>query len=139
MGTRRHPRGPRLFVFARHAESSANLEGLLSSDPARAVGLTARGRTQAHQLGAQLANFDIDLAVCSCFLRTRQTLELAPFSAGREGKGCRCLLGPWWCDLEELEDAALGVGEAVEFDAGVCVGKAESLEDAEHVTSGGFR
>jgi broad specificity phosphatase PhoE len=77
MGTRRHPRRPRLFVFARHAESSANLEGLLSSDPARAVGLTARGRTQARQLGAQLTNFDIDLAVCSCFLRTRQTLELA--------------------------------------------------------------
>jgi broad specificity phosphatase PhoE len=77
MGTKRHPRGPRLFVFARHAESSANREGQLSSDPARAVGLTARGRTQARQLGAQLANLDIDTAVCSCFLRTRETLELA--------------------------------------------------------------
>ena len=32
----------------------------------------------------------------------------------------------------------MGVGEAVEFDAGVGVGEAESLEDAEHVASGGF-
>ena len=30
------------------------------------------------------------------------------------------------------------VGEAVEFGPGVCVGKSESLEDAEHVASGGF-
>ena len=49
-----------------------------------------------------------------------------------------CLLGPGWGDLEEFEDAALGVGEAVEFDAGVGVGEAESLEDAEDVASGGF-
>ena len=31
------------------------------------------------------------------------------------------------------------VGQAVEFDAGACVGEAESLEDAEDVASGGFR
>jgi len=48
------------------------------------------------------------------------------------------LLGPGWRDLEEFEDAALGVGEAVQFDAGVGVGEAESLEDAEHVASGGL-
>lgn len=65
--------------------------------------------------------------------------QLAPFSALGAGKGCRRLLGPGWCDLEEFEDAALCVGEAVELDAGVGVGEAESLEDAEHVTSGGFR
>jgi broad specificity phosphatase PhoE len=67
----------RVFVFARHAESSANVAGVVSSDPARPVGLTARGTAQAGQLGAQLANLDIDLAVCSCFLRTQQTLEVA--------------------------------------------------------------
>ena len=32
----------------------------------------------------------------------------------------------------------MGVGEAVELDAGVGVGEAESLEDAEHVASGWF-
>jgi broad specificity phosphatase PhoE len=38
---------PRLFVFARHAESTANTAHALSSDPARPVALTERGRTQA--------------------------------------------------------------------------------------------
>jgi len=32
----------------------------------------------------------------------------------------------------------LGVGEAVELDAGVGVGESESLEGAEHVASGGL-
>ena len=33
----------------------------------------------------------------------------------------------------------MGVGEPVEFDPGVGVGEAQSLEDAEYVASGGFR
>jgi broad specificity phosphatase PhoE len=41
------------------------------------VGLTARGRTQARQLGAQPANLDIDLALGTSFLRTQQTIALA--------------------------------------------------------------
>jgi broad specificity phosphatase PhoE len=67
----------RLFVLARHAESSANIARVLSSDPARSVGLTARGRAQARQLGVQLANVDIDLAVGTSFLRTQQTIAIA--------------------------------------------------------------
>jgi broad specificity phosphatase PhoE len=67
----------RLFVFARHADSSANVANVLSSDPARSVGLTARGRAQAHQLGAQLAHLHVDLAVCSRLLRTQQALDVA--------------------------------------------------------------
>lgn len=67
----------RLFVFARHAESSANVARVVSSDPGRSAGLTERGRAQARQLGAQVANLEIDLALCSRFLRTQQTLELA--------------------------------------------------------------
>jgi broad specificity phosphatase PhoE len=67
----------RLFVLARHAESSANVAGVISSIPSRSVGLTARGQDQARQLGAQLANIEIDLAVCTRFLRTLQTVELA--------------------------------------------------------------
>ena len=72
------PRRPvRLFVIARHAESCANVAGVVSSDPARAVPLTARGRAQARRLGGQLANLDIDLAVCTRLQRIRQTLEVA--------------------------------------------------------------
>ena len=67
----------RLFVFARHAESSANVQHVVSSDPAGSVGLTARGRPQARQLGAEAANLDIDLAFCTDLLRTQRTLEIA--------------------------------------------------------------
>jgi len=42
---------PRLFVFAPHAESTANTAHTLSSDPARPVALTERGRAQARALG----------------------------------------------------------------------------------------
>jgi phosphohistidine phosphatase SixA len=68
---------PRLFVFARHAESTANTAHLLSSNPARPVALTERGRAQARLLGAQLANVHIDLAVGTRFLRTRETIDTA--------------------------------------------------------------
>jgi broad specificity phosphatase PhoE len=67
----------RLFVLARHAESFANVSGIMSSDPRRPLKLTPRGRDQARHLGAQLANLEIDLAVCSRLLRTQQTVELA--------------------------------------------------------------
>jgi broad specificity phosphatase PhoE len=67
----------RLFVFARHAESAANAADVLSTSPSRPVALTARGRTQARTLGAQLAHLDIDLAVGTRLLRTQQTIGLA--------------------------------------------------------------
>jgi broad specificity phosphatase PhoE len=67
----------RLFVFARHAESAANVAQVLSSDPSHPTALTARGRAQARKLGSQIANLEIDLAFCTRFLRTRQTVELA--------------------------------------------------------------
>jgi hypothetical protein len=61
MGRSRPGESLRRFVFARHAESSANVEHVMSSDPG----------------GGGVANLDIDLAVCSRFLRTQQTLEIA--------------------------------------------------------------
>jgi len=67
----------RLFVFARHAESAANTAHVMSSDPKHDAGLTPRGEIQASILGDQLAWLDLDGAVCSRFLRTRQTLEIA--------------------------------------------------------------
>jgi broad specificity phosphatase PhoE len=67
----------RLFVIARHAESTANAARDVSSDPSRPVALTDLGREEAGRLAAQVANLEIDLAVCTRFLRTRQTLEIA--------------------------------------------------------------
>jgi broad specificity phosphatase PhoE len=67
----------RLFVFARHAESAANAADVLSTSPSQPVALTARGRTQARGLGAQLAGLHVDLAVGTRLLRTQQTIDLA--------------------------------------------------------------
>jgi broad specificity phosphatase PhoE len=67
----------RLFVFARHGESTANAANVLCSDPSGPVALTARGRAQARSLGAQLANLHIDLAVGTRLLRTQQTIDIA--------------------------------------------------------------
>lgn len=67
----------RLFVLARHGESAANLAGIVSSDPGHLVPLTSRGESQAHQLGSQLANLSIDVAVGTAFVRTQRTIELA--------------------------------------------------------------
>ena len=68
---------PRLFVFARHAESTANTAHALSNDPARPVALTERGRAQARALGAQLASVHIDLAVGTRFQRPQETIGIA--------------------------------------------------------------
>jgi len=67
----------RLLVFARHAESVANVAHVIDSDPAHPAALTRRGRVQACKLGAQLANLEIDIAFCTRFLRTRQTIDVA--------------------------------------------------------------
>jgi broad specificity phosphatase PhoE len=72
----------RIFLFARHGESSANVSHVLNSDPTQPAALTARGRKQARRLGAQIANMEIDIAFCSRFPRTRETAELA--LCGRE-------------------------------------------------------
>jgi broad specificity phosphatase PhoE len=41
------------------------------------VSLTERGRAQARELGTQLANVEIDLAVGTRFPRTQETIEIA--------------------------------------------------------------
>jgi len=61
----------RLVIVARHAESVANAANMRNSNPSQPVALTARGRTQARALGAQLANLHVDLAVGTRLLRTR--------------------------------------------------------------------
>ncbi len=72
-----------------------NAAHLMSSDPTRPVALTPRGREQARQLGEQIANLKIDLAVHSRFLRTKETAELA-----LRGREIPLLADP---DLDEVQ------------------------------------
>jgi broad specificity phosphatase PhoE len=74
----------RLFVIARHAESTLNHERRVNGDPAVPVPLTDRGREEAHELGVQVANIPIDLCVHTRFGRTRETVQLALAGRGVE-------------------------------------------------------
>ena len=94
----------RLFVFARHAESAANAANVLNSNPSQPVALTARGRTQARALGAQLANLHVDLAVGTRLLRTRQTIDIA-----LDGREVPTLIEPGFDEIRagDLEGAPI--------------------------------
>jgi len=72
----------RLFVIARHAHSTLNLEGRINGDPSQPVPLTEQGREEARQLGIQVANLPLDLCVHTRFPRTRDTAAIA--LSGRE-------------------------------------------------------
>jgi broad specificity phosphatase PhoE len=117
----------RLFVVARHAESSSNVTGMVSSDPRQPVALTQRGRVQARQLGAQLADLEIDIAVCTRLLRTQQTVELAlrarpvpviideDFDEVRTGVFDEEPIGDYWSwEQQHLESERLPRGESVD-------------------------
>ena len=53
------------------------MAGIVNGDPRVAVGLTARGREEARELGRSLATESIDLCVTSEFQRARETADLA--------------------------------------------------------------
>ena len=72
----------RLFVLARHAHSTLNLEGRVNGDPRVPAPLTDDGRRQARQLGHELTGLSIDLCVHTRFPRTLETVEFA--LAGRD-------------------------------------------------------
>jgi broad specificity phosphatase PhoE len=72
----------RLFVIARHAQSTLNVERRVNGDPARPVGLTAQGEEEARQLGVQVANVPFDVCFHTRFGRTRETAAIA--LAGRD-------------------------------------------------------
>ena len=67
----------RLFVVARHAESTLNAERRVNGDPSVPVGLTEKGREESRQLGVQLAGLPLEVCLVTRFLRTRETAELA--------------------------------------------------------------
>ena len=72
----------RVFAFARHGESTLNIERRVNGDPAVPVALTERGRDEARRLGEQVAQFPLDACLHTRFPRTRETAEIA--LAGRE-------------------------------------------------------
>jgi len=72
----------RLFVIARHAHSTLNLERRINGDPSVPVPLTEQGEEEARQLGIQVANVPIDACVHTRFGRTLDTAEIA--LAGRD-------------------------------------------------------
>ena len=67
----------RLFVLARHGQSTLNLERRINGDPAVDVPLTAEGTANALRLAAEIAALPVELGVHTRFARTRRTLEIA--------------------------------------------------------------
>jgi broad specificity phosphatase PhoE len=67
----------RLFVIARHAESTLNEVSLVNGDPSVQVDLTERGREEAAILGLQVANIPLDACFHTRFARTRETARIA--------------------------------------------------------------
>jgi broad specificity phosphatase PhoE len=67
----------RLFVIARHAESTLNFERRVNGDPSVRVPLTEKGREEARELGVQVAHIPVAVCVHSRFERTRETAEIA--------------------------------------------------------------
>jgi broad specificity phosphatase PhoE len=67
----------RLFVLARHGQSTLNRENRVNGDPTRPAPLTEAGQEQARTLGLQLTALSIDLCLHTRFPRTRETAELA--------------------------------------------------------------
>ena len=67
----------RIFLLARHAESTLNVQGRVNGDPSVEVDLTDVGEAEARTLGVQIAHMPIDLCVHTRFSRTRHTAGLA--------------------------------------------------------------
>ena len=67
----------RVFVLARHGESTLNAARVVNGDFTVVAPLTERGRRQCELLGHQLRNLPLDLCVVSRFGRTRESAEMA--------------------------------------------------------------
>jgi broad specificity phosphatase PhoE len=67
----------RLFILARHGESTLNVEQIVTGDPDRDVRLTEKGREESRRLGVQVRNLTLDVCVITRFGRTRETAEIA--------------------------------------------------------------
>ena len=72
----------RLYVIARHGESTLNFENRINGDPSVPVALTEKGRAEARLLGEQLAHVRLDLCVHTRFARTLETAEIIERAGG---------------------------------------------------------
>jgi 2,3-bisphosphoglycerate-dependent phosphoglycerate mutase len=95
----------RIFIFARHGESTSNVAQVVNGNPRTPVPLTELGERQARQLGDQLRNVELDIAFCTRFPRTRQTAELA-----LAGRGVPLHVEPSFDDINvgDLDGATIG-------------------------------
>ncbi len=94
----------RLFVLARHGESTLNVERVVNGDPERDVRLTERGRAESRLLGEQVRNVALDVCVHSRFGRTRETAAIA-----LEGREVPFAVEPLFDDVDvgDLEGASI--------------------------------
>jgi len=72
----------RLYILARHGESTLNFENRINGDPEVPVTLTEKGRGESRLLGEQVKRIPIELCIHTRFARTRETAEIA--LAGRD-------------------------------------------------------
>lgn len=66
----------RLYIIARHGESTFNVQRRINGDPAVPVVLTELGRSQSRRLGLQLRGLPIDVCWVSRFRRAQETAAL---------------------------------------------------------------
>jgi probable phosphoglycerate mutase len=128
----------RLFVLARHGESTLNVDRVVNGDPNVDVRLTEKGREESRRLGVQVRNLPILLCVHTRFGRTRETAELA-----LEGRDVPFEVEPL------LDDVYIGDLEGVTIDEyrawkrehtrGDAFPGGESLDDAAVRYGRGFR
>lgn len=95
----------RLFVLARHAHTTLNLEQRVNGDPNVEVPLTPEGEAQADLLGLTVAGAPLDACVTTRFGRTRRTAEL-----GLAGRDVPFLTEPLLDDIDvgDLEGESIG-------------------------------
>ena len=128
----------RLFVLARHAESTLNHQNRINGDPSVPADLTEAGRAQATLLGQELSGVPVGFCMHTQFGRTRVTAEIA-----LEGRNVEFREEPLLDDIDvgELEGWTVddyrtwkrGHTRADPFPGG------ESLDDAARRYARGFR
>jgi len=114
------------ICVVRHAETVLGERNVVNGDPAVDNPLTARGRTQAREVGRRLAETDFGLCITTEFERTKETAELVlegrsvprevipdlndPRQGHFEGKSFDSYAQ--WMDRSRIDEAIPGGGES---------------------------
>jgi probable phosphoglycerate mutase len=127
-----------LYLLARHAETTINVEGRLNGDPALAADLSPHGEEEARILGEQVLHVPIDLCVHSRFGRTCRTAEIA-----LAGRGVPFATEPLLDDIHvgDLEGCSIDEYHAwkAAHGPGVAFPGGESVDDAGRRYARGLR